>query len=346
MEATGVRMADNTTDESAATVEALTGAVAAAGRAPSIHNTQPWRWRVRPDRLELLVATDRQLPATDPDRKMLTLSCGAALHHAGLVLSAGGWATRVERLPDPGDPELLAVVVPTGRTAATTAATQLAACVGDRHTDRRPVSDEPVPEATLRAITGAAVPHGTRLQILDRDRMLAVAAAATRAGTTQYEDPRIRDELAYWTGRTATGHGTGVPAGVVPAHAPQTTVPARDFGRPGVLPVGTGHDRAAVYGLLFGDEDEPDSWLRAGEALSAAWLTATRLGVSMVPLSWVVEVSATRQALRGILSGLGQPYLVLRIGFPDRTPDEPVPRTPRLPVEQIMDVTGPAPRGG
>lgn len=129
---------------------------------------------------------------------------------------------------------------------------------------------------------------------------------------------------------------------MLPEQAPQTTVPARDFGHHGTLPVGPGHDQTAVYGLLFGDEDEPASWLRAGEALSAAWLTATRLGVSMVPLSGVVEVEATRQILRQLLSNLGYPYLTLRIGMANPG-DTPPPQTPRLPTEQFVDTSATRP---
>jgi hypothetical protein len=76
------------------------------------------------------------------------------------------------------------------------------------------------------------------------------------------------------------------------------------------------------------------AWLRAGEALSAGWLAATGLGVSVLPMSAAVEVPATRAALRRLLSGLGEPYLVLRLGIAD--PDSSAPGTPRLPVERIL----------
>ena len=66
---------------------ALAEAAASAGYAPSVHNTQPWRWRAHPDRLDLYAARDRQLTETDPEGRLLLLSCGAALHHARLALA-------------------------------------------------------------------------------------------------------------------------------------------------------------------------------------------------------------------------------------------------------------------
>ncbi|TWJ23199.1 Acg family FMN-binding oxidoreductase [Micromonospora endolithica] len=321
------------TDRPVAT--ALAEAAATAGHAPSLHNTQPWRWRVLPDALELRVARDRQLAATDPEGRLLTLSCGAALHHARVALAAEGWRATVERMPDPADEDLVARLTGPSRAEVEPDAMRLVQCMQVRHTDRRPVSDEPVPSAALGEIGAAAAAQGVRFHLLDSDQVLELAAAASHAATVEAEDPQLREELAYWTSRAG---GTGLPSDVLPASAPQTTVPARDFGRPGSLPVGPGHDRAAVYALLYGDEDEPDNWLRAGEALSAAWLTATRLGVSLVPLSGVVEVPGTRQTLRGLLAGLGLPYLVMRLGIADPAHAGP-PHTPRLDVAQVVDTS-------
>ncbi|WP_433131029.1 Acg family FMN-binding oxidoreductase [Micromonospora sp. CA-240977] len=325
-----------TTSQESRLTTALAEAAVTAGHAPSVHNTQPWRWRVLPDALELRSVADRQLAASDPDGRLLAISCGAALHHARLALTAEGWRTAVQRLPDPGDSELLARLTDLSRTAADPDAMRMVQCMRVRHTDRRPVSDESVPAEAIEAITQAVGAQGCRLQILDRDQVLDLAAAAGHADTVEAEDPELRAELAYWTSRA--GEGTGLPPEVLPEQPPLTTVPGRDFGRPGSLPIGPGHDRTAVYAVLHGDEDERDSWLRAGEALSAGWLTATRLGVSVVPLSAVVEVPGTRQTLRQLLSGLAFPYLVLRLGIADPAHAGP-PHTPRLTTAQVVDTS-------
>ena len=78
----------------------LTAAVEHALRAPSVHNTQPWRWRIRPDAVELHADWDRHLVATDPDRRDLVISCGAALHHLEVALAARGLTAQVRRMPD------------------------------------------------------------------------------------------------------------------------------------------------------------------------------------------------------------------------------------------------------
>jgi len=325
-----------TTTVDRATGDALTAAAAVAVSAPSILNTQPWRWRIAPGRLDLLAERARRLTVTDPQGRMLVISCGAALHHARIALAAAGWSVHVARFPDAGQPDLLATLTMTGRTAVEAVATRLARAIPVRHTDRRPVSDRSLPAAAMDTIARAARAEGG-LHILTTDQVLDLAAAARRAAELQANDPQVGAELAYWTGPSAPT-GTGLPAEVLPDQPAQTTVPGRDFGRPGTLHIGTGHDRAAVYALLFGDADQPASWLRTGEALSAAWLTATSLGVSVVPLSDVVEIDHTRQTLRRLIAGLGHPHLVLRLGIADTEPAGHS-HTARLPIPSVVDTS-------
>jgi len=317
-----------------AITEALAEAAVAAGHAPSIHNTQPWRWRLDNDTLELLVERSRLLGVTDPDRRLAILSCGTALHHARVALSAQGLHEYVERMPDSDEPDLLARVRILSRIPVTAPAMRLLQTIAVRYTDRRPVTGDPVTPADIEAIAAATGAQGAWLHRLRRDQVIELAAAADRAQQAESADPAWREEMAYWTGGDRTG-GTGVPDAVIPAHRPDTMVPGRDFGHAGALPTGAEHDAAAAYALLYGQADEMLDWLRAGEALSAAWLTATELGVSLLPLSGAVEVPGTRRILRGMLAGTAVPYLVLRLGRADPEHQGP-PHTPRLNPAQII----------
>jgi nitroreductase len=314
----------------------LIAAARVGGYAPSIHNTQPWRWRVDGAVLELYAEPTRQLAASDPNGRLMVVSCGAALHHARTALAAGGWVIVVERFPDPGQPNLLARLAVTGRVEPTPDAARALQTVQLRHTDRRPVADKPVELAAIDAIRAAVEAEQTWLHTLRPDDVLDLASAADRAQTLEEFDPQWREEIEYWAGG-ARDSGLGVPDSAIPRDSPQTTVPGRDFGRSGELAMSAGHDRAAVYGILFGAQDAAPAWLVAGEALSSAWLTAIEHGVSVLPMSATVEVDATRAVLRRLVSQLGEPLLVVRFGVAD--PDQAAPTaTPRLPAEQTIEI--------
>ena len=310
-------------------------AVDIAGHAPSIHNSQPWRWRLEGSVLDLYTEHGRRLPVSDPDGRLATLSCGAALHHVRTALAAEGWSVQVDRLPDPDNPDHLARLTITGTVPVTAAALREVQTIRMRRTDRRPVGGTPVDAEQLRALTATAEAEGARLHVLDRDGVLELAAAASFAQRAEAADESWQAELAYWIGGTRPS-GAGVPDAAIPASPTQTTVPTRDFGHAGTMPVGAEHDKAATFAILYGDEDTPLGWLRAGEALSATWLAATALGISLLPMSATLEVAATRATLRRLLSDVGAPYLVVRLGHAD--PDRPgAPYPPRLPAEQLIE---------
>src|ERR1700712_6098776 len=94
--------------ESAA--DALGAAVDRAVLAPSLHNSQPWRFTVHADRLDVRADRTRHLTSIDPRGRELLQRVGAALFTARVALAARGWAVDVQRCPSPDDPDLLAVL--------------------------------------------------------------------------------------------------------------------------------------------------------------------------------------------------------------------------------------------
>lgn len=298
--------------------DGLAEAAATAGYAPSIHNTQPWLWRGANDTLDLFLQRDRVLANTDPDARLATLSCGAALHHARTTLAAEGWHVTVSRMPDAADQDHLARVWVYAPAPSNPQAVRQVRTIPLRRTNRQPVTGPPVGPADLAAITTGVQIEGAWLHILTADQVIELAAAADLAQRAEAEESSWRTELAYWTGR--------------------------DFGHWGDQPIAAEHDRTALFAILYGRNDEPRDWLRAGEALSAGWLTATERGISVMPISAPIEVAGTRDTLRRALSYLGFPFLVLRLGTLDPADSDAV-HAPRLPTDQIIERHPPAADG-
>jgi hypothetical protein len=234
-----------TTADAEAVTEALAQAATAAGYAPSIHNTQPWRWELADHTLDLYLQHGRVLAVTDPDARLAMLSCGAALHHARVGLAAQGWGVTVTRLPDPTDEQHLAHLAVDGRVPVEPTAVRRAQTIRLRHTDRRPVTGPPVPPEALATIATAVAGEGVQLHVLQPDQVLDLASAADYAQRTESAEAAWQAELAYWTGGTRPS-GTGVPDAAIPEAAPRTTVPGRDFGHHGELPISSEHDRTAA----------------------------------------------------------------------------------------------------
>jgi hypothetical protein len=323
---------------------ALTQAVLAALGAPSILNTQPWRWRIDGDTAQLRADRTRGLATIDPDGRLLTLSCGAALHHARVALAADGVAAEVTYLPDDADPDLLATVRHAGAVERAAEPQRLRRAMELRRTDRRPFADVDVPEAALDRLRAAATDAGADLHLVRPQDLVELIVAAGHAADVEEQDPAYRAELAAWV---RDGTVDGVPPATAAEPGPRP-VPIRDFtgtaaGRVSVYAGGEIADRHARYAVLVSRGDLARDWLASGEALSAVLLTAVGDGLAASPMSDVVEVEPARAVLRRMLGGVGHPAIVVRIGVPARaaapaTSCGPAPTTPRRPSAATVDV--------
>ncbi|HZM83424.1 MAG TPA: nitroreductase family protein [Candidatus Limnocylindrales bacterium] len=309
--------------------------------APSIFNTQPWRWVVHPTRLELRADRTRQLQVVDPDGRLLAVSCGVALHHA--LISLSGTTTALTLLPDDTDADLLATLALTGEAQPTPAPSPLREAIRHRHTDRRAFTGHPVAREVVANLVTACELQGAHLRVLSWHQIPILALAAVRAGALQLSEPAYRMELADWTHRPPWS-GDGLPPQTVVAAVPRR-VPVRDFAPFGgaELPAGVDNDSAALYGIVYTAEDTPRDWLVAGMGLSAVLLTATAAGLGTAPISDVTEEPDTRGLMRDLIPA-GQPQVAVRIGHP---PPDPPPSTPRRPANEVITgVSGDSREGG
>lgn len=317
--------------------ETIRKAVALATRAPSVHNTQPWRWVIGENSVHLFADWERQVPATDPDGRDLVISCGAALHHLRIAFAALGWASAAHRVPNPADPGHLAAVElrphePTDQDIA------LAAAIQRRRTDRRRFSSWPMPPEHLDTLAALVGREGAlAIAVTDPGARFLLTGAIAQAAVIQQTNPGYTVEMAIWSGR---GNGTrdGVlAASAPPPHAGTDVIHLRTF-RHGTLtqPRGKRYDEHATLLVIATSGDDTLSRLRAGEATSAALLAATQLGLAACPLSQPLEISDTRRAIRDdVLDGAAVPQLILRLGWAPTSAD-PLPLSPRRDLDDVV----------
>lgn len=317
------------------TSDQVAGLLATASRAPSLHNSQPWCFLVRPHVIELWADPERRLPAADPTGREQRLACGAALFNLRLALHGLGVRPLVTLHSDGIHPDLLASVRFGGRRAPTPVQRRLLAAVPRRRTNRSPFTDEPVTTGERAALHRAAVEEGAWLHMVDDQReRLALARLTAEAHAVQRADPAYRAEVAQWTAVTG-GRADGVPArdGEQRPGAHERWV-MRDFtggqGRSNTS-AGVPFEREPAIAVLTSYGFGPSADVTAGQAMQRVLLTATVEGLTASFLSQLIEVERAREELRRLIGSPRGPQVVLRIGR-----GWPVPATPRRSVDDLL----------
>jgi hypothetical protein len=315
--------------------QALRRAAVRATLAPSVHNTQPWRFVLSGDALEIHADPLRRLEVLDRSGRQMLISCGCALFNARVSLAASGFQAHVERAPDPTRPDLLARISAGTATPGSgpdlSVLAPLDAVIESRRTNRRQFGADVVPPEIIDDLVAAAAAEGVELLPITRaEDRVSVAIQSQRADAQENADPAYRAELRMWT----TGddlRNDGVPASAIPygAAGGHDDIPVRDFDTTGAgeLPTETRSGMNQCLLLLGTDADSREAWLRAGEGLEHLLLEAERHGYAVSPITQLIEMPNTRAMLRRELRLTMHPHVLLRIG---RAPTTPATRRRRL----------------
>lgn len=309
--------------------------------APSSHNSQPWRFRIVGDHVDVYADRTRALPVVDPDDRELLISCGAAIHHLRLALRFFGYRDLTSVLPDAKDPDFLARVEIDGVHHTSDAERRHFRAIGFRRTNRRAFTADSLPEDVLAAMEEAAEVEGAHLAIATeiRDRE-AIATLVSQGDVTQMGDPHFRRELASWIHPARHGSRDGMPGTALGVSrileslaSPGISVVVRtfDLGKGVAARDRALAEKSAALAVLWTAGDSPRQWILAGEALAKILLIAAASEISASYLNQPIEVAALRPMLAQAIGVTGHPQVLLRFGY--GASPEP---TPRRPVEEVL----------
>lgn len=328
------------------------GWVALAARAPSAHNVQPARWRLRGERLELWEEPARWLAAGDPSGRDASIGLGMAWEGLHLAAGADGWTL--------GEPQYDVATYPPGasprrrasaRLEAGGAADPLAAFVAARHCCRQVF---PAASADQRQrIEDVFATHADIALPAPADALGGFAAAHQRASIELLRDRAVGAELYSWL-RLSPRHPDAARDGLDAAClglGPLEALGGRVMMRPTIAALLA---RIGLGGLLVDEAAKTRSAaaiavlavppgvddFEAGRRWYRFWLALAGARFAAVPMSALVDTAAGREALASLqpLPAGWRGINVMRIGPAPAA----LPASARLPAGELLvvDATG------
>ena len=297
-------------------------------QAPSSHNSQPWRFSIDNERLEVLADRDRWLTVADPERRELYASIGCAIENFVVAAEYFGLRCRCRYVPTDESRRPVAVI-DVGGEMEDTGDPDLFGAITRRQTNREPYDGTSIPEEQQRRLHREIADEDLELRVFDERSHLDVIEELTgRANRLQYSDGEFRRELAHWIGRGA--FGTGRLASVLGKWA----VTYLDIGALMARRDASVIRSAPVFAVITSEKNDASSQLRCGRAMERVWLRATEMGMSMQPMNQVLQVpEITSEFVERLEIGTRYPQLAFRIGCAE----PPERRSPRRSVQEVLE---------
>jgi nitroreductase len=296
--------------------------------APSTRNSQPWRFTIAGNTVRLWADQARRLPVADPDGRELHLSLGCALENLLVAAAWVGFRHEVACFPDPGDPDLAAIIAfhSASRTATSPPPIATLETLQQRRTSHRPFIARQITPRIFDRLRSVSGEPGIRVSLCDdADRRRVAEVLSVRAVATLFGDEAYRREIAATIG----GGGSWLTS-----QAGRLTMSHFEPGRRLAQQISAVIRSAPVIGVIGSMADAPLDQLRSGRVLERLWLAAAAEGLAMQPIGYALEAPATRAALSALFPEAGsRAQELVRLGYSAARDGA---ATPRRPVEDVI----------
>lgn len=296
--------------------------------APSSHNTQPWKFRLRAEGvIDVLLDYDGWLKVADADQRELHLSVGCALENLLLAAQHFGFTPAVTYFPQPSNEELVASVALTRTSEQPLGDDALFAAITTRRTHHKTFAARAIRAETQQRIQQCCDEAGIQLYLTkDAAMRQQVDDLLVRSDVVTFANPAWREELAYWIGKGVFGTPWLI------SQLGRLAMAYLNFG-------GMAQRRdeqvlmsAPVIGLLTATNNDRISQIKAGQIFERIYLTCTREGIGVRPMSQVCQIPEYRAALKALFPAGNFPLQLFLLGYAE--PEKG--HTPRRAVEEVL----------
>lgn len=297
----------------------ITNVIEYASKAPSGHNTQPWRFFVKESGVEIHPDFKRALPVADPDHRELYISLGCALANLEIASNNLGYAAMIQ-YPESKNGTYIDVEFQ----KAEPKMSELFDQITQRQVRRNAYSEKTIRKENLDLFESQCSSDEVSLSVIDNEvQKTTLKRLILEANYRLMKNRKFKKELIRWmrfSRKQACSSGDGLALSTMGLPwlgrffgnimMKLFVTPGSENKRLKALMESTPH-----FVLMSVKEDISKSWIKAGQLFQKFGLMATKLDISHAHLNMPCEVPEIRQKLISELGLQLNPVMVLRLGY-------------------------------
>ncbi|MFO7720399.1 MAG: hypothetical protein R6W85_08160 [Gillisia sp.] len=309
-----------------------------AGRAPSGHNTQPWKFEVNENQIIIRPEFTRKLKVVDPDDHALFISLGCALENLILSAKAHQFSPNVTMNLADTNSEIIVEL----RKSENEQKDLLYDFIQQRQSTRTEYKQEPVEPSVLKQLLEQGKNEYVDIIFLtEKSKIKELEPFILEASDLQFGNKQFIDELVDWirfSKREAEEKGDGIYGAsmgmpgigrFIGSIIMKNLVSAKSERKRWKNLI----DKSAGFALFIVNENSKQNWIRLGQSFQRFGLKATQLNLKHAHVNMPCEEISVRHKLIQYfkIENGRQALLLVRFGYA-----EAMPYSVRLPLEQIL----------
>ncbi len=281
--------------------------------APSSHNTQPWKFTVRENGIEVFPDFEKALNIVDPDHRELYISLGCAIANIEVIANNYGYEIQVSYPKHKTDPIKVDFKNSEKETIKISE-------IKSRQTDRGKYSQKPLPEDLLEHLK-ALCKEGIYLEFLSDDEKEDISKMVYEGDMKQFANPKYRKELSYWIKKGVMGGGKI--SNTIGAFIVSNFNPGKLIGKKESSLI----KDSPAYAVLGSHKDRIKDWISIGISYERIALYLTSEGISNHPMNQgLLELNDHRERISDMCEEINNAQFGFRIGYGEKNKDNITPR--------------------
>jgi hypothetical protein len=284
--------------------------------ASSGHNTQPWKFKIGKNKLEVWADKDRRRRDIDPNDRELFISLGCAI--ANLEVAAKFFGMMYEKKYN-DEKNGLAVIFKFTEGKIESREEKLFRAITERRVNREEYLERSIPKELLEKIEKEN--NGAMVHLIDqKKKQQEVAALLEKSDRVWFKTKKLVDEMEYWLQDDLSYGNNGIPAEIINLYKLAVEVKyliSRDSEsvEEKALRDKKLAEKAGAIAVIWTKGESKKEWIEAGELYERMALYLTENGIQNAFFNTVIELNTQRKELENILGIPGRAQLMIRLGY-------------------------------